>query len=83
VANQELARKIEDLEAANAATEPLQADYARVLKQNSTLISKIERLNTENQGLIYFNNHLTTTADDNNGPLVSEVNRLAIDNSLP
>lgn len=91
VANQELARKIEDLEAANAAIEPLQADYARVLKQNSTLIlaeqdlevanSKIEQLNTENQELIRFNNHLTTTADGNNGPLVSEVNRLTIDNS--
>jgi len=91
VANQELARKIEDLEAANATIEPLQADYARVLKQNSTLIlaeqdlevanSKIEQLNTENQELIRFNNHLTTTADGNNGPLVSEVNRLTIDNS--
>jgi hypothetical protein len=91
VANQELASKIEDLEATNAAIEPLKADYARVLKQNSTLIlaeqdlevanSKLERLNTENQELVRFNNHLTTTADGNNGPLVSEVNRLTIDNS--
>jgi hypothetical protein len=42
---------------------------------------KIEQSRTENKEPIRFGNHLTTTADGNNGPLVSQVNRPTIGNS--